>query len=288
MFKRTLWTLIIIFISFPVFSQTMFQNGIITGDRVRIREKPSINSNILVTAKANLQVTVIDAIKTDDIQYKLWYRVIIPEIDIDGYIFSNFIKIDESYFKEYSQDKSIRIEFKNHEVNIYFNDTNIKIMQVLIKGLTRTIECHREGPYLFLAIYDYINSGVSPELCGIINIPKAKWHIKLDAKHGNPNILSYSPTKKYVLIDTGTSASVRTLTIINLQEQKIEHECHYIPFDNNNVKWLENETIQYYQEDYECTDKTIEPLYMEGHYIKKLILWNHKNEILIKNCIRAS
>jgi hypothetical protein len=273
----------------PSGSQTMFRNGTVNGNNVRVREQPSINGKILATLPLNARVKLVDLVKTQDEQYKEWYRVFLPDKFYEGYIYTKYISVNDTCDKEFTDDQRIRIEYRNSEVNVYNNKTNTLIIKFSIVGLVYTVDVSIDKSNLFMAVSDYKNMGVVPAFVGILDIDKGDWLIKFKEDLANPRILCYSPSRRYVTVDTGTSAGVRGITILDLKTKKIEHSALYIPFGfDTGIKWVENEGIQYYQEDYHCKEKIPEPKNVgENHYIKKLVLWDHKEETILKDCIPA-
>jgi hypothetical protein len=87
-----LFLLIMFAISIPAYSAG---NAVITGDGVRVREKPSLSGKILVSLNRGTRVTVVgktDFIETIGGDTAPWYEI--SHGDIRGFVFGAFVSLD--------------------------------------------------------------------------------------------------------------------------------------------------------------------------------------------------
>jgi hypothetical protein len=275
------------------------RDGTVNGNQVRMRDKPSITGKIKVHLNDKQKVKVLETVQTGDAQYGEWYRVRLKEknLDVEGYVFSQFVSVagadkksGSAFMKIMTKDNSIRIEYAGSEVNVFDNKTDRKITGFKVDGQAGKIDNSKEASFLFLSVRDDKSGAVLPVFSGILDTVKGEWVIKFDRKPelAGPSVLSWSPSKKYAVIDSGTAAASRNLTVVDMQAKKVEHSTSYIPQGfKTGIKWEGDGAFQFYMEDHECKKPVPQPPHAsEAFYIKKLVKWDHKKETVLEDCLK--
>jgi len=184
----------------------------------------------------------------------------------------------------------VRIEYAGSEVNVFDNKTGKKITEFKVDGLAGKIDNSKESSFLFLSVWDDKSGAVMPVFSGILDTAAGEWVIRFDKKSGlaSPSVLSWSPSKKYAVIDSGTAAASRNLTVVDVRAKKIEHATSYIPQGfKTGIKWEGDGAFQFYMEDRECKKPVPQPPHpSEAFHVKKLVKWDHKKETVLEDCLK--
>lgn len=283
--KRYIHCVAVVLIVLPVSCSTKsrtIHEGVVNGSTVRIRKAPGVESEIVRTLDINTSVEIIDTVVTSDKQYKDWYKVNVKYSDITGYIFSKLVTPTNGAMLHYIRGTEYYLEYKNNTIAIKTKDSYESIAEIPSAENIARIDGSFISPYILIA--GYPSAETSAVYASIMNINTQDVIIEFEPEFlTNPAIHSISPDGKYIAIDTGTSASVRGLTIINIGSAKIVYRTHYIPDEKI---WVGNHTLEFYQEDYNCKKELPEPeIVAEGHYIRKLIRWKNGKEKVIADCV---
>ncbi len=99
------------------------------------------------------------------------------------------------------------------------------------------------GRYLFIAL---MSADTVDSVHSIIYDLKKKSIIARLPVMENPAVLSVSPSKKYVLMDSGTSAGIRGLSIVDVTTGKITFSAAYVDNDKLLPKWKSGDRLYYY------------------------------------------
>lgn len=232
--KQTLCTIII----FSFFSTGAYaKTGIILGNHVNIRSLPNIKAKVLMQLNKGDKVIVTSKNKTTDPQYKYWYSIRIQSTspvdkrNINGFVFHKLIRL---------KGISVDVEADNGLFKIVRNRDKKIMLQDNYSGDYDTIILKKYYQYHLISLLHGNESRYSI----IYDLEKNSIATRLAKNLDNPSLLSISPSQNYMILDTGTAASVRNLQILNLITGNIIFRTSYTPVFK--PVWIKENTITFY------------------------------------------
>jgi len=197
--------------------------------------------NILGRLNRPEKVTILEKIETSDMNNKLWFKVTTSSGTI-GYVTARYIKTEGNAESGSMQGQTGQWSIAANNGTLVIKDSSGSIAYSdTYSGLSESIVKSIHGDYLFVAVGD--NESTLSLLTLVYDTIKRKLVIKT-RELDNPNVLSVSPSNRYMLIDSGTSGGVRDLTIIDLsmgKEAGTEAYC-----TSAKPVWISVSAFQYY------------------------------------------
>ena len=215
----------------------------ITGMEVNLRDSPGTSGKVLGRLNRPEKVTVLEIVKTGDTDNPLWFKVT-TAAEATGYVSSRYIAtIDSPTAVKSGNVDGGQWSVKAENGTLLVREANgWEAYRDTYRGVAGKIVKSGHGNYLFIAVMD--SGSVQSLLTLVIDMSMRKLVIKV-RELDNPNALSVSPSKRYMLIDSGTSADIRGLTIVDMIKGKEAATVSYFP-DKGRPTWISGNAFGYY------------------------------------------
>lgn len=215
----------------------------ITGTEVNLRDSPGTSGKVLGRLNRPEKVTVLEKVETVDTDNPLWFKVT-TTAGATGYVSSRYIAtIDSPTAGKGGNVDGGQWSVRAENGTLLVREANgWEAYRDTYRGVAGEIVKSSHGNYLFIAVMD--SGSVQSILTLVIDMSMRKLVIKV-RELDNPNALSVSPSKRYMLIDSGTSADIRGLTIVDMIKGKEAGRVSYFP-DKGRPTWISGNAFEYY------------------------------------------
>ncbi|MBP7583730.1 MAG: SH3 domain-containing protein [Spirochaetes bacterium] len=216
----------------------------ITGTGVNLRDSPGTSGKVLGMLNRPEKVTVLEKVETGNTDNPLWFKVT-TAAGATGYVSSRYLATNDSPPAVTSGNVDggqWKVTVLNGTLSISERSTGRVLTEETCPGTGGSAVTSRHGNYLFVAVMT--RESVAALLTLVVDTTSGKF-LKL-GNGDNPNVLSVSPSNRYMLVDWGTSGSHRRLTVIELLREQ-PGEVDYISYFNlEKPSWISGNAFEYY------------------------------------------
>jgi hypothetical protein len=215
----------------------------ITGTEVNLRDMPGTSGKVLGRLNRPEKVTILEKIETADRSNPLWFKVT-TAAGTTGYVASRYVVTENRPAGETDRPRETgrwKVKALNGVLSISERSSGRVLTEQPYPGTGGSTVTSRHGNYLFVAVMT--RESVAALLTLVVDTTSGKF-LKLGIGD-NPNVLSVSPSNRYMLVDWGTSGGHRNLTVIELRDEP--GEVDYISYFNlEKPSWISGNAFEYY------------------------------------------
>jgi uncharacterized protein YgiM (DUF1202 family) len=249
--------------------------GIITGNKVNLRDNPGKQSNVLFQLNKNDKVELLSPKKAE------WNRI--KYKNITGYVYYEYLaftKEEKEYFTAYEKYNSkyefsyvIDSDSENHFIQIKDSSNHSVLFKNKIPSYHQDdiLKIFSYYPYVVVSAYSKLEVGSS--FCHVYNFEKKEF--LGDMSDSGMYFMSMSPSRKFLAMDSGTSPGFRGLTIIELKTKKIVLQTSYYV----KISWDKNDSVTFVSSTSKSEKMGSPANKEEGNAFGEVVTWTNGKRI---------